>query len=191
MALTRGTLSAASWAVVVGAALAFAAFAAGAPVYKEGSCVKCHGAVVKAMATAGGAHRDLECTSCHDGHPPAVEAPYPECGACHEPHSEDPAGADCAQCHRAHAPTEVKYAVGVPSAACAACHADAGAQLAATTTKHGALTCTICHRETHTATLACGDCHGRLHPASIMARFPKCADCHHTAHDLNRWPEAE
>ncbi len=191
MARTRGGFSVGVLAIGAGAALAVAVFAAGAPVYKEGSCVKCHAAVVKAMTASGGKHLDLECTSCHEGHPPAVKAPYPECGACHKPHSADPAGADCAQCHRAHAPTEVTYAVSVPSPACAACHERPAVELAATATKHGALACTICHRAVHTATLACGDCHGRLHPASIMARFPKCSDCHHTAHDLNRWPEAK
>jgi len=191
MALTRGRFQAASGAIALCVGLAALPLVAGAPVYKEGSCVKCHAAVVKALATTGGSHRDLECTTCHEGHPPAVKAPYPECGTCHEPHSEDPASAGCAQCHRAHAPAEVRYSVTVPAQACGACHGDAAAELAATTTKHGALACTICHRESHTATLACGDCHGRLHPATIMARFPKCADCHHTAHDLNHWPEAK
>ena len=169
--------------------LAGAVLAQSPAAYQDDDCVKCHKAVVQAMADAGGKHLDVGCTTCHDGHPPAVEHPFPDCTACHEPHSADPASAACAQCHRAHAPAEVTYAVDVPSPACGACHTDALAELAASTTKHGALPCAVCHRATHGATRTCGDCHGRLHPESIMARFPSCADCHHTAHDLNHWPE--
>jgi hypothetical protein len=33
----------------------------------------------------------------------------------------------------------------------------------------------------------CEGCHGTPHPAGIMAKFTKCGDCHHTAHDLNNW----
>ncbi|MGC1455696.1 MAG: cytochrome C, partial [Nitrospirota bacterium] len=33
----------------------------------------------------------------------------------------------------------------------------------------------------------CQDCHGSPHPAGIMAKFPKCGECHNIAHDLNNW----
>jgi hypothetical protein len=163
--------------------------AQGAAAYDDDDCIRCHREAVQSMVDGGGKHRDVGCTTCHDGHPPAIEHPFPDCSLCHEPHSVDPASSDCARCHRAHAPAVVEYAVDVPSQACGACHTDALAELAASATKHGTLSCAICHRAVHGATRACGDCHGRLHPQAIMDRFPSCADCHHTAHDLNHWPE--
>ncbi|HWI39949.1 MAG TPA: cytochrome C, partial [Verrucomicrobiae bacterium] len=33
-------------------------------------------------------------------------------------------------------------------------------------------------------------CHGTPHPAALMAKFPKCGDCHSIAHDLNQWGAA-
>ena len=38
--------------------------------------------------------------------------------------------------------------------------------------------------------IECKDCHGAPHPAGIMARFPRCGDCHKIAHDLNNWTVA-
>ena len=39
----------------------------------------------------------------------------------------------------------------------------------------------------HKTIPTCQGCHGVPHPARMMARFTKCADCHNIAHDLNRW----
>jgi hypothetical protein len=36
----------------------------------------------------------------------------------------------------------------------------------------------------------CKDCHGDKHPAGIMAKFPKCIECHKNPHDLNNWTAA-
>jgi hypothetical protein len=159
--------------------------------YKDTDCVKCHANAVKEMTAAGGKHKDVGCTTCHGGHPPAVKQPYPKCGDCHEPHSKEPAAADCGQCHHAHTPAQTRFDARVPAKACGACHAKALSELAATKTRHGTLSCGVCHRETHKATRDCKSCHGRPHPAAIMARFSGCAECHHTAHDLNHWPETK
>ena len=191
MGMNRRQLLTATGALLGVLAGGGATTAAAVKAYTDKDCVKCHKAVVQAVAASAGKHAEVGCTTCHEGHPPAVKEPYPQCTACHEPHGEGPASADCTQCHRAHAPTQVAYGVSVPSEACGACHAGVLAELAASTTKHGTLACAICHRAQHGATRQCGECHGRLHPESIMARFPRCAECHNTAHDLNHLPAAK
>ena len=153
------------------------------------NCAKCHSKVHLDFTSTAGKHRDMECTDCHQGHPPEVVRPYPKCADCHEPHLKTMTDADCGRCHRAHAPKTVAYAADIPSDWCLACHAPVKEALLTGSPKHAAIPCTVCHRRNHGATSACADCHGRLHPAAIMARFPKCGECHHTAHELNHWPE--
>jgi hypothetical protein len=88
-------------------------------------------------------------------------------------------------------PKDVAYASDVPSKFCGACHKKAFDLLSASKSKHHSFDCAFCHQNKHKMIPACQDCHGSPHPAGIMAKFPKCGECHNIAHDLNHWPAAE
>jgi len=154
-------------------------------------CARCHAKESADFPATAGKHKDMECGDCPHGHPPETAQPYPKCSDCHSPHVNSMTDADCSRCHRAHTPKTVTYQADVPSAWCLACHGQVKAALQAGSPKNAAIPCAVCHRRNHGATSACADCHGRLHPAAIMSRFPKCGECHHTAHELNHWPEPQ
>jgi predicted nucleic acid-binding Zn ribbon protein len=86
-------------------------------------------------------------------------------------------------------PTVVTYAAETPSKDCGACHSKVFNLLNASKVKHKTLACAFCHQEKHKMVPTCQSCHGSPHPAGIMAKFPKCGECHNIAHDLNNWPE--
>jgi hypothetical protein len=224
-------------------------------------CAKCHTAPPADISTAGGKHKDVGCTGCHEGHPPTVKKPIPQCNQCHmgkphyelkgclschknphtplnitfagkvtdacltchtkqndqlkqfkskhsaldcstchdvhrkvpqctqchKPHSAEMVVADCKKCHKAHMPKVVTYADNTPSKDCGACHSGVLKMLSASKSKHKDLACAFCHKEKHKTIPVCQDCHGSPHPAGIMAKFPKCGECHNIAHDLNNW----
>jgi len=87
-------------------------------------------------------------------------------------------------------PKVVTYASDVPSNYCAACHKSEFALLNAKKTKHSTQSCAACHQDKHKMVPNCKDCHGDKHPAGIMAKFPKCIECHKNPHDLNNWTAA-
>jgi hypothetical protein len=87
-------------------------------------------------------------------------------------------------------PKVVTYAADIPSKYCAACHKGPFNSLAANKTKHTDQTCAFCHQEKHKMVPNCKDCHGDKHPQGIMAKFPKCLECHKSPHDLNNWTAA-
>jgi hypothetical protein len=152
-------------------------------------CARCHARVCADFQAAAGKHKEIACGDCHHGHPPETADPFPKCTDCHAAHAKEMAESDCGKCHRAHTPAAVTWEATVSSEWCRACHAAAFQELAAGSPKHRAISCAVCHRGKHKAVPACVDCHGRLHPAAILARFPKCGECHHSAHELNHWPE--
>jgi hypothetical protein len=87
-------------------------------------------------------------------------------------------------------PTKVTYAADIDSKFCAACHSKQYNMLSASQVKHSAFNCAFCHQEKHKMVPNCKDCHGEKHPAGIMAKYPRCGECHKIAHDLNNWPPA-
>ena len=149
-------------------------------------CLTCHTEQIKQLKQFPSKHSKLFCSTCHN-----VHGKIPQCVQCHKPHSPQMTQADCKKCHKAHQPTNVRYGSEVPNKDCGSCHKQAFDQLAATTTKHHSVACVSCHKDKHKMVPACQNCHGVPHPASMMAKFNKCGDCHNTAHDLNHWGAGE
>lgn len=146
------------------------------------ACLNCHGLQVEQLRDNKSKHSALNCSTCHD-----VHRKVPQCAQCHSlPHSGKVAG-HCERCHNAHMPKLVTYADDIPSKDCGACHSKAADLLSANTSSHHPLECARCHQGKHRVIPACQDCHGSPHPASIMAKFSKCSQCHNVAHDLNNW----
>jgi hypothetical protein len=170
------------------------------------SCGNCHAAEVKAIATQPDAHQD--CTSCHPRHDRRPEPPPALCARCHEDkakHGPVPAGhADCTGCHSPH---QVQ-----PTNACARCHSDVVANVAAARVADHR-ECANCHGDAHGAPrkdgAACNGCHaeqtGRgLHAVPAhqdcarchaehpprMPPAPVCLDCHDTRTIPRHPPEA-
>jgi hypothetical protein len=148
------------------------------------ACNECHEDAAAEMAKSGGAHRELECASCHTEHPPDEEGAIPRCLSCHEAHGAEMKDASCTGCHRGHAPATLTYAATVPDAHCAACHADVPKTLEASRSRHMGIACAVCHRTEHGATQSCQFCHRATHPEHVMRKTGVCASCHKTAHDL-------
>ncbi len=144
-------------------------------------CLTCHSQEIKQLTEHKSKHTSLYCSTCHP-----VHGKVPQCLQCHKPHSSDMVQADCNKCHKAHMPTVVAYG-DVPSKDCGACHKRAFELLTGSKAKHRTFNCSFCHQAKHKMIPECEGCHGTPHPAGIMAKFTKCGDCHHTAHDLNNW----
>lgn len=146
------------------------------------ACLTCHTQQITQLKDNKSKHTALNCSTCH-----GVHRKVPQCTQCHKPHSAEMVVADCKKCHKAHMPKAVTYAADIPSKNCAACHQKAFDLLTAGKVKHQTLACAFCHQEKHKMVPNCQDCHGSPHPAGIMAKFPKCGECHNIAHDLNNW----
>jgi predicted CXXCH cytochrome family protein len=145
-------------------------------------CLSCHTQQIEKLRSFKSKHTALACSYCHN-----VHGRIPDCTQCHKSHSNEIVQKDCKACHQAHMPKNVTYKSDVPSKFCAACHKRAFTQLAASPAKHSKLACAYCHKEKHKTVPACTQCHVKPHPAAIMAKFPKCGECHSIAHDLNHW----
>jgi hypothetical protein len=74
---------------------------------------------------------------------------------------------------------------------CGVCHKKALNLLSASNSKHQKLACAFCHTGKHKMIPECQICHKVPHTATLMAKFPRCYDCHYIAHDLNNWPAAK
>jgi len=146
-------------------------------------CLTCHNQQIAQLRENKSKHSNLFCSSCH-----SVHRVVPLCTQCHKPHSAEMAQADCKKCHKAHMPKVVTYGTDVPNKDCAACHQKAPTLLNASKSKHRTLACVFCHPGKHKTVPTCESCHGVPHAAALMAKFPKCYDCHFIAHDLNNWP---
>ncbi len=147
-------------------------------------CLVCHGLQGWVLRKYESKHSSLDCSKCHD-----VHRKFPPCTRCHVPHSGKIAGG-CNLCHKAHMPKLSAYPDAAPSEDCGMCHKIVAGLFRATTSKHKSLSCTFCHQQRHRMIPACENCHGTPHPKDMMARFPKCGECHNIAHDIN-WTAEE
>lgn len=148
-------------------------------------CVTCHAPQIEKLKKVKSKHSDLACSFCHSTH-----GKIPLCTQCHKSHSAEMSVADCKRCHQAHMPTVVTYGSDTPNKMCGACHKKAQDTLSSSDTKHKDIFCAKCHQDKHKMVPTCQNCHGEPHPAGMMNRFPKCGDCHSTAHNLNQWAPA-
>jgi predicted CXXCH cytochrome family protein len=147
-------------------------------------CLTCHTPQIEKLRTFKSKHSALACSYCHN-----VHGRIPDCTQCHKSHSAEIVQKDCKACHQAHMPKNVAYKNDVPTKFCAACHKKAATLLSASTAKHNKLACVYCHQAKHKMVPQCTQCHVKPHPAAMMAKFPKCSECHNIAHDLNHWSE--
>jgi len=150
------------------------------------ACLTCHTKQIAQLRGNKSRHSALSCSTCH-----SVHRKVPQCTQCHTPHSAEMVATDCRKCHKAHMPKAVTYAADIPSKDCSACHKKAFDLLSASETRHKTFECAFCHQAKHKMVPNCQDCHGSPHPAGIMAKFPKCGECHNVAHALNSWPVAK
>jgi predicted CXXCH cytochrome family protein len=93
--------------------------------------------------------------------------------------------AECKKCHNPHMAKNVTAAADTMSNNCGACHKKVQELLSASNAKHKSLLCAFCHQGKHKTIPDCRNCHGSPHLAAIMAKFPKCGQCHSIAHNLN------
>ncbi len=143
-------------------------------------CLSCHAQQIRQLRENKSRHTSLDCSFCHTAH-----RKIPGCLQCHKPHMADMANASCKRCHKPHMPKVVTYAADVPSKDCSACHKKVFDLLTAGKSKHKTLDCAFCHQAKHKMIPSCQDCHGTHHSSGILAKFPKCGECHNIAHDLN------
>jgi len=136
-------------------------------------CVKCHAGPPADIASAGGKHKNVACSDCHVGHPPAVKKPIPQCSQCHtgKPHYELKG---CLSCHKnPHTPLKITFGGNVTDP-CLTCHTQQIAQLRDNKSKHTALYCSTCH-SVHGKVPQCTQCH-KPHAADMGAG--ECKKCH-------------
>jgi predicted CXXCH cytochrome family protein len=142
-------------------------------VLSNDDCVKCHNAPPSDLAASGGKHKDVGCTGCHEGHPPTVKKPIPQCSNCHmgKPHFELKG---CLGCHRnPHTPLKITFANNITDA-CLTCHTQQIAQLRENKSRHTAQNCSFCH-DVHRKKPECTQCH-KPHSAEMTAA--DCKKCH-------------
>jgi hypothetical protein len=144
-------------------------------------CLTCHMQQGDEIANHPSAHTEMACNECHAEH-----RKVPNCMECHSKHTEDMNFESCKSCHPVHMPLVVTYSEYTPSEYCGACHGEAQNLLEQNTTKHHDLSCAYCHKNKHKTVLSCYACHDKPHPDALMQKFPTCAACHYTAHNLNR-----
>ena len=147
--------------------------ATSAPGLGNDDCVKCHTAPPADISAAGGKHKDVGCTGCHNGHPPTVKKPIPQCSDCHggKPHFELKG---CLGCHKnPHTPLKITFANNVTDA-CLTCHTKQNEQLKQFKSKHSAIACSMCH-DVHRKIPQCTQCH-KPHAADMVAA--DCKKCH-------------
>ncbi len=142
-------------------------------------CLTCHQQQGDEVKSHPSAHTDLACNECH-----SVHGQIPSCMDCHEKHTEDMDFKACVSCHPVHMPLEITYPQDTPSHYCGACHEEALSLLEKNTTKHHNLACAFCHRTKHKVIPPCFACHASPHSETMLHKFPKCSQCHGTAHDL-------
>jgi predicted CXXCH cytochrome family protein len=145
-------------------------------------CLTCHTEQIVKLKQVKSKHSSLACSFCHN-----VHGKIPLCTQCHKPHSSDMVATECKKCHQAHMPTAIFMTPDTPNKMCASCHKRAFEKLASSDAKHKNVLCVTCHKDKHKSIPSCQSCHGVPHPASMMARFTKCGDCHSVAHKLNHW----
>jgi hypothetical protein len=143
------------------------------------ACKSCHPEQATELLEYSSYHSVLDCKDCHQ-----VHGEYLDCLACHDPHLEKQTYADCRRCHQPHSPMKVVYNNTLASEHCTACHAEPGAKLQQTTTKHRLLLCVYCHKSQHKRVPKCETCHYQPHVSGMHDKFPDCVTCHVSPHNL-------
>ncbi len=160
-------LAAGAWAADTKAA------APARPALSNDDCIKCHAAPPTDLAAAGGKHKEVGCTGCHNGHPPTVKKPIPVCSDCHggKPHFELKG---CLGCHRnPHTPLKITFTNDLTKP-CLTCHTKQFEQFQKYPSKHAQQACSMCH-DVHRKIPQCTQCH-KPHSADITAA--DCTKCH-------------
>ena len=147
---------------------------------QEDDCAKCHPFQLQTLAAEGGKHAtEVGCLDCHPEHPPKGENTISACVLCHEgkPHFEID---DCLDCHaNPHKPlASLRDTMKSMRTECLTCHAEAGQQMAAATSRHAELFCTNCH-DRHGFIPSCLACH---EPHLSVQTDADCFKCHRRAH---------
>ncbi len=134
----------------------------------ESDCIKCHSYEHAEIQSKGGKHGTK--VSCLD---------------CHGPHTADQAMTDCRLCHQAHSPNRIVPPAYASISLCRPCHNNVIRNLRKTTTSHGTLRCTNCHKGMHPQkAIRCRDCHGLPHDWKVHKTEKKCLACHGDPHLL-------
>lgn len=143
------------------------------------ACADCHGGPREQLVKFPSKHSKVACQKCHTAH-----GYIPSCFNCHKPHHQGQELSTCTKCHPVHKPREITYGKDSPAVTCGACHGKVYAKWQKTPSRHGKVTCAICHHTRHKYVPKCTECHGAPHKKEILARFPNCLGCHLDVHDL-------
>ena len=139
-------------------------------------CGNCHTGPSGELNKFPSAHTEQGCTACHHSH-----GQIPSCMECHDPHVDNQPDAACLSCHPVHRPLEITYTAGTEKT-CGTCHEGVYSTWTASPSKHSGVACADCH-EKHGQIPECSKCHGQPHDARMLAKFPRCLDCHMDAHN--------
>lgn len=144
------------------------------------TCADCHSGPAKELLKFPSAHTKQACQSCHhDNH-----GYIPKCSECHDGHYAEQPVQDCMTCHvRVHAPLQVSLPRDVKVRTCSACHDAVYSKWQGTPSKHGQVSCVVCHLQ-HGKLPNCLDCHDQPHNKKQLEMFPNCLSCHLDVHDL-------
>ena len=142
-------------------------------------CGDCHQKEAGQLKQYPSAHTDLGCTTCHAG----KHGTIPKCFDCHEPHYPKQPLAQCTTCHQVHKPLQISFRPEDNPKVCGTCHKKEFGKWSHTKSKHGQVTCTVCHNR-HGFIPKCTDCHVPPHDKALLAKFPNCLTCHLDVHDL-------
>jgi len=144
------------------------------------SCSDCHAGPTKELADFPSAHTKQGCQTCHYERHGYI----PNCGECHNGHYEGQQLQECKTCHaRVHAPLNIKFAANAKVQNCSGCHDTVYAKWKATPSKHGQVSCAMCHQK-HGQIPDCRECHAEPHNKKQLEMFPNCLTCHVDVHDL-------
>ncbi|NIQ08642.1 MAG: hypothetical protein GWO23_02700 [Gammaproteobacteria bacterium] len=66
---------------------------------------------------------------------------------------------------------------------CSGCHDGVFAKWQGTPSKHGQVSCVMCHQQ-HGQIPDCRECHAEPHNKKQLEMFPNCLTCHIDVHDL-------
>jgi hypothetical protein len=146
----------------------------------EQSCADCHSSQVAELQKYPSAHTEQACQSCHH----EKHGYKPSCFECHDGHYKSQTIEECMTCHdRVHAPLQIGFTRQSKVQTCSGCHVPVYSKWQGTESKHGQVSCVVCHRE-HGKIPDCRECHGEPHNKQQLEMFPNCLTCHIDVHDL-------
>ena len=146
---------------------------AGAIKLLDTDCSKCHTGPATDLAFAGGAHEEVSCSGCHDGHPPRAKVTIPRCGKCHagDSHFVKPS---CSGCHaNSHMPLRIVMSHD-SSEPCRECHPREVALVDRGGSLHSGQACSECHIA-HRQKPHCTECHEPHESSKVRG---ECRGCH-------------